>query len=143
MSKLIFILSLIISAQATKAQQRQSDRPLSDRAIKEIIERYSFIADFNVYDETRNVGDEVFWRYSSILPRPKFKLDVNLDINDPKFKTQVPVTYGSSRVEEHINAGRVEFLKGNFKEAIDIWTAGHRRYLKKNSLSKDIPTFLV
>ena len=142
MSKLIFILSLIISAQATKAQQRQSDRPLSDRAIKEIIERYSFIADFNVYDETRNVGDEVFWRYSSILPRPKFKLDVNLDINDPKFKTQVPVTYGSSRVEEHINAGRVEFLKGNFKEAIDIWTAGHRRYLKKNSLSKRYSYFL-
>ena len=141
MSKLLYICILFILPMSVSAQKSSREKPLSDRAIKEIISNYSFIADFNTYDETRKVGDEVFWRYPSKLPRPRFQLEVNLDINDPSFKEQVPVTFGSSRVEEHINAGRVEFLKGNFEEAVEIWTAGHRRYLK-NSLSKRYAYFL-
>ena len=136
MSKLLLMCISLTIPTSLQAQKLETDSPLSDRAAREILSNYSFIADFNVYDETRKVGEEVFWRYPSILPRPRFNLEVNLDIEDEGFKDQIPVTYGSSRVEEHINAGRVEFLKGNYSEAIEIWTAGHRRYLKKNSISK-------
>ena len=77
------------------------------------------------------------------MPKPKFELDVNIDINDPKFVEQIPPTYGSSRVEELINEGRVEFMKGNFQKAREIWLHGHRTYLKKNNISKRFTYYLA
>ena len=111
---------------------------LAKRDFKSILDNYSFPDDFSSKPEERDTYPEIFWKYPFQLPRVEFKIES--EFGDPA--SYIPVITGSSRIVEHINKGRVAFLKGNFDEARRIWLTARNEFKDNNPYSKRL-NFLI
>ena len=95
--------------------------------IDNILRTYTFIGDFNTKEETRNISDEIFWRYPLFPPKTDFP--IIFDIDDPN--SEMPRTPGDGRAVDHLNRGRVLFLEKKYTEAKNTWLSGRARYGKE------------
>ncbi len=107
-------------------------KKLAKRDFKFILENYSFPNDFSSKPEERDAYPEVFWKYPLQLPKVEFKIES--DFGDPA--AYIPIITGSDRIVEHINKGRVAFLKGNYDEARRIWLTARNEFKDNNPHSK-------
>jgi len=99
----------------------------SKQSVDQILDRYSFVADFNQKEETRDISREIFWHYPFVLPKVEFPIHASLD----DAKIEMPATKGDGRAIDHLNRGRLLFLEGNIKEAKATWLSGRARYGNK------------
>lgn len=99
-------------------------RPLHEESAEQIIQRYSFVGDFEQKEAEREVSDELFWRYP--LPVPKIDFPMVPFIKDPK--REMPATKGEGRPIDHLNRGRILFLEGKTLEAKSTFLSARARY---------------
>ena len=105
------------------AMAGEESQSLAKKSFKEIIENYSFIADFSAKESTRELPTaEVFWRYPFVIEHKKFPIE---------FKTsrdEMPVTEGDGRAYQHMNSGRAAFLAGDYEKAKKVWLTQRALY---------------
>ena len=114
-----FILLLATPVASSKPKKK---KPNYDKFIK----NYVFVNDFTVKPERRSISDELFWRYKLKLPKPSFGIEYTIK----DIKKELPQTIGDGRPYMHINYGRTEYLKGDYKKAKKIWLSNRARYGK-------------
>ncbi|SMF69638.1 tetratricopeptide repeat protein [Pseudobacteriovorax antillogorgiicola] len=102
-------------------------KALKDRSIDEILSQYMIVGDFSAKASLRDNSQEIFWRYPIKLARVNFPIAL-IDPNDKDFPKEFPRTDGHGRAIEHLNRGRVLFLKGEYEEARKTWLGGRARY---------------
>ena len=96
---------------------------LDKKSFKEIIENYSFVADFGAKESVRDLPTtEVFWRYPFVLEHTKFQLHYKIG------RDEIPVTPGEGRAMQHMNLGRTLFLANDFEKAKNVWLAQRALY---------------
>ncbi len=127
--RLLTLLALCIQVSSSAYALESRDIPPASKAqgeIEKILSNYSFVGDFNVKEETRNISDEVFWRYP--FQPPKTNFPILFEIQDPS--TEMPATMGEGRAVDHLNRGRVLFLEKKYLEAKSTWLSARARYGK-------------
>lgn len=123
---LIFLclMMLLPSAAAKPKRAPAPELPLDQQSAQNIVDKYFFVADFNVKPETRFIpGGEVFWRYPLTLPKIKFPIELK-----PITENDIPPMPGSGRFYEHLNRGRMLMIAGDYKEAKATWLSARARY---------------
>lgn len=110
--------------KARSPARQEPTRPLHERSVDEILEKYTFVGDFEEKDAERPLADEIFWRYPYKLPPVEFPIHYQLD--NPK--EEMPATPGSGRAVDHLNRGRVAFLDGKYDEAKATWLSARARF---------------
>ncbi|MBP6219232.1 MAG: hypothetical protein KA436_11650 [Oligoflexales bacterium] len=104
-------------------QKASKEIPLSEQSLSEILENYSFIADFRQKEELLNISEIPFWKYPFKVEKAEFDFDLSLGALG-----EMPATLGVGREFEHINRGRVFFLEGNIEEAKTTWLSARARF---------------
>ena len=102
----------------------KDDGPLAEKSTNTILDRYTFVGDFEEKEPERPTGDEIFWRYPYVLPPATFAIHPELD--HPKI--EMPATKGDGRAVDHLNRGRLLFLERNFEEAKTTWLTARARF---------------
>ena len=105
-----------------------ANQPLKQRSVDEILNSYTFIADFRVQPETRDNSSEIFWRYPIAIPRIDFALNLIPFTDKQQIRRDFPATEGGGREYQHLNHGRALFLKKEFEKARQVWLGGRARY---------------
>ena len=117
-TRLVVLVSLLLTQGTALADSS---------AVNKILDTYTFVADFNQKEETREVSREVFWRYPYVLPKVEFPLKIAFD----DVKTELPATKGEGRAVDHLNRGRLYFLDGKYDEAKATWLGARARFANR------------
>ncbi len=141
--KFLICFALIVYITPIRAANADEDmgtwyQKLAKSDFKTILKNYSFVGDFSSKAEERDTYPEVFWKYPLRLPEPHFVLTT--DFGNPT--DYMPVVKGSSRLVEHINSGRVAYLKGDYDRARKIWLTAREEFKNKNPHSKRLSYFI-
>jgi tetratricopeptide (TPR) repeat protein len=119
----LFALSLqpmkVAAAPSKKIKNKENEIN-----IQKIIDTYNFVGDFSLKEETREVSDEIFWKYPLILPAIEFPIVYP----SPKDREEFPSTVGKGKPYDHLNRGRYYFLRGDFENARLTWLGGKKRF---------------
>ncbi len=124
MKQLAKLPTLILLIAATNISAKPKQQPLDKKSFKEIVKNYLFINDFSVKPKKRPMEDHIFWAYQYKIPKVSFP--IYFDIGEAL--KELPVTPGHGREYEHLNRGRVHFLRGEYDEARRVWLSGRHRY---------------
>ncbi len=91
---------------------------------KEIVATYNFVGDFSQKEETREVSDEIFWKYPLKPPAIDFEIEYPM----PPQKAEFPTTLGQGKPYDHLNRGRIYFLNEDYENAKLTWLGGKKRF---------------
>jgi tetratricopeptide (TPR) repeat protein len=102
--------------------------PSIQGAPKPDLKSYRFSQDFSIKPETRDIPQNIFWRYHfGPLPTLSFPLYSNIDDE----KLEVPLTYGQGEDIAALNLGRKYYLSQNLNRALKVWEDLRKK--KKNT----------
>ena len=101
-----------------------SKSPRQNLTYRKIIDSYNFVGDFSVKEETRQISDEIFWKYPMLLPPVDFPILYPLITS----KNDYPATLGEGKPYDHLNRGRIYFLNGDFENARLTWLGAKKRF---------------
>lgn len=118
----IFVFLALFMYMPGSAEAKE--KKLYQSSFDDIIQYYTFINDFNQKEPTRDISKGLFWKYNYIIPKLQFHIDT--DFSD--VKNIMPKIEGSGRPIEHMNKGRIAFLKGDFESARKIFLTGRAKY---------------
>lgn len=106
------------------AKNAKKEQNSSLHSYKKVVETYNFVGDFSTKEETREISDEIFWKYPLTLPAVDFPI---LYPNKDE-KEDFPMTIGQGKPYDHLNRGRQYFLSGDIENARLTWLGGKKRY---------------
>ena len=101
-------------------------KPLHESSFKEILKKYTFVNDFSIKPEARNVSEEIFWKYPLTIPKLDFEIENQFDSRE----VEMPATQGGGMETTHLNRGRILFYDKEYERAKATWLSGKTRYGK-------------
>ena len=123
-----FLCLLALSSSSLLAEMID----LSRATFQEVLDNYSFIADFEPKTSVRSISKELFWKYPFIAPRTHFSLDRSFGEDE----RELIASHGSGRAFQHMNKGRILFRQRAFDEARRTWLTGRARFGKAYPLHR-------
>lgn len=117
-----FIAPCEVLGVQNKEPQKSIQKPKD--SFKNIISTYNFVGDLTQKEETREVSEEIFWKYPLKPPL----IDFPIDYPDPPKFDEFPKTIGDGKPYDHLNRGRIYFLAGDNENAKLTWLGGKKRY---------------
>ncbi len=112
-------------APAAKTPANHAKKPA--KSVEQQIREFRFVADFNQKEDTRNISEDLFWRYPLDLPKVEFPFAPEFTDPDKEF----PRTDGEGRAVQHINRARGQFFSGDIEGARKSLLSAKARYGKE------------
>lgn len=104
-------------------------RPQKRKSVEQEIRDFRFVADFSPKEETREIPDELFWRYPLELPKAEFPFEAEFT----DLAREFPRTDGDGRAVQHLNRARTLYMDGDLERARKSLLSAKARYGKEYS----------
>lgn len=91
-----------------------------------IVKNYLFVNDFSQKPDTRQISDQLFWKYPIKLNTVYFP--IHMEVQDSN--KELPAITGDGDAIYYMNYGRTEFHKGNYEKAKNLWLTCRQKFGK-------------